>query len=62
MSVRRVVIQLTSEEVEVLLRWADRATRPLYPSRERYLSEAEAELLSRLEQSRLELTPSETDE
>ena len=46
------VLELTPEEIEILLRWAERATRGVCPGRERYLGEAEARLLARLEQLR----------
>jgi hypothetical protein len=46
----RVAVELTNEEVAVLLRWAEHATRGVCPGRERYLSEAEARLLARLEE------------
>ncbi len=45
----RVVLDLTLDEVEILLRWSERATRPLYATGNRYLSEAEADLLAKLE-------------
>jgi hypothetical protein len=51
------VLELTVEEVEILLRWAERATRGVCPGRERYLSEAEARLLARLEQLRPAVVP-----
>lgn len=52
MKERRVVLELTEREVETLLLWAERATRGLYRGCERYLGEAEAALLSKLEACR----------
>jgi len=46
---QRVEVELTDEELEVLLLWAERATRGLYPGCDRYLGETEARLLSKLE-------------
>ncbi|MBM3500809.1 MAG: hypothetical protein FJX74_19285 [Armatimonadetes bacterium] len=43
------VVELSDEELDIVLRWAERATRGVCPGRERYLSEAEARLLARLE-------------
>ena len=47
-------VELSDEELEVLLRWAEQATRGVYPSSDRYLSEVEARLLARLEALRRE--------
>jgi len=49
MASERVVLDLTLDEVEILLRWSEQATRPLYATGNRYLSEAEASLLAKLE-------------
>jgi hypothetical protein len=43
------VVELTDDEIAILLRWAERATRGVCPGQERYLGEAEARLLARLE-------------
>jgi hypothetical protein len=52
MKQRHVVLQLTEAELETLLLWAERATRGLYHGCERYLGEAEAALLAKLESCR----------
>jgi hypothetical protein len=61
MNQRRVVLELTEAEVETLLLWAERATRGLYHACERYLGEAEAALLAKLEACRREAEPDEAD-
>jgi hypothetical protein len=58
---RRVVLELTEAEVETLLLWAERATRGLYQGCERYLGEAEAALLAKLEACRQEAESDEAD-
>ena len=52
MEKRRVVLELTEAELQTLLLWAERATRGLYRGGERYLGEAEAALLAKLESCR----------
>jgi hypothetical protein len=61
MKQRLVVLELTEAELETLLLWAERATRGLYPSRKRYLGEAEAALLSKLESCRGEASSNESE-
>ncbi len=56
-----VVLQLTEAELETLLLWAERATRGLYQGCERYLGEAEAALLAKLEACRREAKSDEAD-
>jgi hypothetical protein len=46
----RTAVELTNEEIAILLRWAERATRGVYTTCERYLGEAEAHLLAKLEE------------
>jgi hypothetical protein len=53
----RTAVELTDEEIEILLRWAERATRGVYTSCERYLGEAEAHLLAKLEELRRQAAP-----
>jgi len=51
----RSEIVLTREEVEILLLWAERATRGVYQGCGRYLGESECRLLARLEELRTRL-------
>lgn len=62
MGKRRVAVELTEDELDVLLRWCETATRPLYPSRDRYLGVAEAELLAKLEAQKRNLYSDEPTE
>jgi hypothetical protein len=61
MKERRVVLELTRAELGTLLLWAERATRGLYQGCQRYLGEAEAALLTKLEACRHEAESDEAD-
>ncbi len=60
--VERVLLELTSEELETLLRWAETATRSLYPSSTRYLSETEDALYRKLEGLAEDAKPDQTEQ